>query len=487
LGVSRLSRATIAVTLIVIALIFAVYSYVNAYSQQQVSSHVVSSNIAASVNVSRLLSSLRIALVSDNKTLVEDFAKAFAGVGISKLQSYSVLSIEQAFEGVNITILDLDATRAFLKNKELIKRVFWSGRIVAFITNGVVDPVEEIFKNLNRSELPLLVIPVKGVKKVNGTEMPVYGYTKAPQVLAIRTKRIEKVESNKTYIGGLATHYYVVHGVKDIREAVIKILREITSDLYGNVSNHSSNLSGKSTPAPIIVAKAQSVSDDVLFSWVEIGMWDYYFDQSPYMTTWNRVHFYYATNYGGFFSYLYRVIARHYISGKNGWSPGPTYYSYCDLIDLMLLEKQSLKVFLGTVYVSGNTVAYYRYPNEAFDEFYPASSGSGGSVSVTIGWPPSITATWTIPDFVSYEPFTENQDAVGWQWQLANCYNYGWMYGKVFIGSNNYPTYVTTYFKSVVFKASGLWYDSRHTQEFYSFALYPATWQLVYGVIVYEI
>jgi hypothetical protein len=75
---------------------------------------------------------------------------------------------------------------------------------------------------------------------------------------------------------------------------------------------------------------------------------------------------------------------------------------------------------------------------------------------------------------------------VGWQWRLANCYNYGWMYGKVFIGSNNYPTYVTIYFKSVVFKASILWYDSRHAQEFYSFALYPATWQLVYGVIVYE-
>jgi len=483
--VFRVGRVAVAVALLVFASLLAIYSYVNVASQQ-ISSQVVSSVMAGSANVSRLLSSLRIALVSDNKTLVEGFAKVFAGVGISKLQSYTISSIEQAFKDVNITILDLDATRAFLKNKELVKRVFWSGKAVVFLTNGVVDPVEEMFKNLNRSELPLLVIPVKGVKKVNNAEAPIYGFPEVPQVAAIRTKRIEKVENNKTYIGGLAPHYYVVHGAKDIREAVIKILEKITSDLYGNVGNHSSNPSDKPTPAPIIVAKVQNVSDDVLFAWVEIGMWDYYFNQSPYMTTWNRVHYYYATNYRGSFSYLYRVIARHYISGKNGWSPGPTYYFYCDPIDLMLLEKQSFKVFLGTVYVSGNTATYYRYPNEALDEFYPASSGSGGSVSVTIGWPPSVTATWTIPDFVSYDPFTENQDAVGWQWRLANCYNYGWMYGKVFIGSNNYPTYVTTYFKSVVFKASILWYDSRHAQEFYSFALYPATWQLVYGVIVYE-
>ena len=85
MGVFRVSWVAVAVALIAIALIFAVYSYVNA-ARQQISSHVVSS-VVDPANVSRLLSSLRIALISDNKTLVEDFADAFASVGISKMQS----------------------------------------------------------------------------------------------------------------------------------------------------------------------------------------------------------------------------------------------------------------------------------------------------------------------------------------------------------------------------------------------------------------
>jgi len=464
--VFRVNRVAVAVALLVFASMIAIYSYVNV-AREQISLQVVSSVVAGSANVSRLLSSLRIALVSDNKTLVEDFANAFAGVGISELQSYSIPSIEQAFKDVNITILDLDATRAFLKNKELVKRVFWSGRIVAFITNGVVDLVEEIFKNLNRSELPLLVIPVKGVKKVNNVEIPVYGFPEVPQVVAIRIERVEKVESNKTYIGGLAPHYYVVHRAKNVREALINVLERMVIDAHGRATSYR----GKSPSiiTPLIVAKAQTTYTsmlDVIYNWVEIGSaWQGGVTVNNKLETDEEARFYYAQDRYG--SRLYRIVAIHHVYSLNN------YY-------ILSKDRQELAVCAGVFDSRFNCVSKQ---NAKFIEYYPPATDTDGTITVTTGWPPQISYTYTIPTFITYEdPITSITTGIGvtrvsWKWYPAKNRVDGWMAIKAFLDNKDAtdPTYVGLYFYSIV---ASIYYSKEAT----NFALYSTNWRW-YGSI----
>jgi hypothetical protein len=420
--------------------------------------------------VLRLLSSLRIALVSNNKTLVEDLAKAFAGIGISKMQSYSVSSIDQAFEGVNITILDLDATKAFLKNKELVKRVFWSGKAVVFLANGVADPVEEIFKNLNRSELPLLVIPVKGVKKVNGVEIPIYGFAKIPQVVAIRIERVEKVENNKTYIGGLAPHYYVVHEAKNVREAMIKALERMVADLYEKVVDYSRKPFSIGRNAFAIIAYAQTDYTsplDTALRWFDIGsMWIGGASISNVMTTDNFVRFSYTPDTPVRF---YRVLVRHGIYTGNGW-----YLSN---------EVQFTELCAGTYSsdFSCNTVS-----SERFSEFYPNSGGIGGDIitwTITIG-PISISIPYEIPGFITYsDPFAfYGARIVSWMWTSLQL-SYGWMYVKAYLRNDGVdPTYFSVRYVSTAYTYTWLGTTFHRIIEAHNFALYPTNWQW-YGSI----
>jgi hypothetical protein len=476
--VFRVSLVAVAVALIVIASLLAIYSYVNVAREQmakeQISLQVVSSVVAGSANVSRLLSSLRIALVSNNKTLVEDLAKAFAGIGISELQSYSIPSIEQAFKDVNITILDLDATKAFLKNKELVKRVFWSGRIVVFITNGVVDPVEEIFKNLNRSELPLLVIPVKGVKNVNNVEIPVYGFPEVSQVVAIRIERVEKVENNKTYIGGLAPHYYVVHRAKNVREALITVLERIVMDVHRRDTNYG----GKSLNiiTPLMVAKAQTTYTsmlDVIYNWVEIGSaWQGGVTAGNKLETDVEAKFYYAQDRYG--SRLYRIVAIHHVYSLNN------YY-------ILSNDRQELAVCAGVFDSGFNCVSKQ---NAKFIEYYPPAADTDGTITVTTGWSPQISYTYTIPTFITYEdPITSITTGIGvtrvsWKWYPAKDRVDGWMAIKAFLDNKDAtdPTYVGLYFYSIVRNGFIPWFIYAYSKEATNFALYSTNWQW-YGSI----
>jgi len=108
---------------------------------------------------------LKIAIVSDNISFIKYFINMFINeTGTQNIVSFKPLDIEKAFEESNVTILDLNATLLFVKKIELVKKVFWSEKLVVFITEGSVDPIEEIYKSIDHSELPFTVLPLKEIK-----------------------------------------------------------------------------------------------------------------------------------------------------------------------------------------------------------------------------------------------------------------------------------------------------------------------------------
>ncbi|NAZ13853.1 MAG: hypothetical protein GU359_06900 [Desulfurococcales archaeon] len=361
---------------------------------------------------------LKIAIVSDNISFIKYFINMFINeTETQNIVSFKPLDIEKAFEESNVTILDLNATLLFVKKIELVKKVFWSEKLVVFITEGSVDPIEEIYKSIDHSELPFTVLPLKEIKIIGDVSMyydnklgveiakinirnvsilPVFGFKEIPKILIIKTWRFKGSNDREV----LRVHYYTSDHI-DFREIKESIMNILSRNMLARVGNIKDNIMKKESSPLIIKVKADSGLEE-MYQWSYIGSWSGS-SGDEYLTANYDVIFDYAINYNDP-SYpmigLYRVFTHHriYAIKDNYILP------YRHTTNLFWARDPAYtKVWCGEL---SNGVFYWRKDEEVWD-YEPHYASADGSFTLTWLIPPpgfGLSITITIGQNIYHEP-----------------------------------------------------------------------------------